>query len=241
MSVNPELHFSQLKHIDKSAQHYLYALKNPPEQTAVMRFGTAVHTAVLGGGAIAVWEGDRRGNAWKCFEEDHRDQLILTTKEHKLIMGAAHAVMSNDDAMRALEGKREVKLTWDYAGRKCGGRIDVVGSECVTELKATTCAEPNWFQRHGRTLGYPAQVRWYMHAVKKAKGNIVAVEMKPPHLVTVLPLTEECLLQAQRQLTTWLEKLRLCEESNVWPGYSQCPVPYQAADDVDLIFDEEAA
>jgi hypothetical protein len=33
----------------------------------------------------------------------------------------------------------------------------------------------------------------------------------------------------------------VCEESDTWPAYTQAAVPFMSADDVDLIFDEEAA
>jgi hypothetical protein len=230
-----------LKHIVRSPAHYLEALRNPPKETAAMRFGTALHAAVLGGGGIAVWEGDRRGNEWKCFEEDNRDKLILKTNEHKVVMAAAHAVMTHKEATRVLTGRREVSMTWQRDGRKCGGRIDVIGADFVTELKATTCAEPEWFQRHARSMGYVAQLSWYLAATKKLRGHIVAVEMKPPHAVTVFELTAECIEQGDRQITRWLETLRLCEESNVWPAYTQALVPFHAADDVNLIIDEEEA
>lgn len=238
---NPEIHFSQLKHMGRSPAHYLHALANPPKESAAMRFGTALHAAVLGGGGIAVWEGDRRGNEWKCFEEDNRDKLILKTAEHKAVMAAAHAVMTHKEATRALTGRREVEMTWQRAGRKCGGRIDVVGVDFITELKATSCAEPGWFMRHARSLAYDAQCHWYCYGAKKPNANIVAVEMKPPFAVTVFELTPDALLAGEKTVTRWLEQLRVCEDSNEWPAYTQARVPFVPADDVGLIFDEEAA
>jgi len=233
-----KVHWSDLKNIGRSPAHYLESLKREFVATPAMRLGTAIHTLVLGGGAVAVFDAERRGNAWKDFQAENTNKLILTPKEHTQCLNAAHAVMAHDGAMRLLTGKRERPIAWERAGFECAGTPDVAGPDYVTELKTTTNAEPNWFMRHARGLGYTGQLAWYRNALKVPKAFCVAVEVKAPHAVTVFQLTEEALDEGDRLAVKYLEQLRVCEDSGVWQAYSDAIVQFDAMNS-ELIFDEE--
>lgn len=235
------VHWSTLKNIGRSPAHYIEALHTKREQSAAMRFGSAVHAIVLGGGSsIAVWERERRGNEWKCFEEDNRGKLILTAKEHADVIRAAHAVMSHDGAMRLLTGRREQRIEWTRNGVECAGTPDVVGAEYLTELKTTQNAEPAWFMRHAKQMGYIGQLAWYAHAAKRDRGAIVAVESKAPFAVTVFLVSERVLEEGHKLCSKYLETFKQCEAAGTWPAYSECPIEFEATD-YDLIFDNEEA
>jgi PDDEXK-like domain of unknown function (DUF3799) len=239
--LDNRVHWSTLKNIGRSPAHYIEALRSSREQSAAMRFGSAVHSIVLGGGStIAVWERDRRGNEWKCFEEDNRGKLILTAKEHADVIRAAHAVMSHDGAMRLLTGRREQRIEWTRNGVECAGTPDVVGAEYITELKTTTNAEPNWFMRHAKQMGYVGQLAWYAHAAKRTRGAIVAVESKAPFAVTLFIASERIIEEGDKLCTKYLELFKQCEASGLWGAYSDAPVEFEATE-YDLDFGEEEA
>lgn len=246
------LSFSALKQMGRSPAHYRAAVTQQLVETPAMRFGTLVHAIVLGGD-FAVYEGERRGNAWKAFEEEHAGRFIVTKKEYDRAAEVARAV-HDDPVVRetgVLVGDREVTLKWDAHGRACRGRLDVLKPRrFITDLKLTRDAHPERFHWQARRLAYPAQMEWYAQGAAVATGHevtdlyIVAVESSPPHLVTVHRVSDELRDQARRQIVGWLEALRVCEDSDEWPGYAQHIVPMDVLEEGDGLAwgdDEEEA
>lgn len=234
----PEVRFSSLKHMARSPAHYVAGL-SADYDTPSMRIGRVVHAMVLGG-KYTVYEADRRGNAWKEFQQAHAGQDIVTGKERDEARRIADAVLRDDVAKPYLIGAKERTLHWETAGRKCRGTLDVIGDDFITDLKTTTDASPWRFRHQVRKMAYGAQLAWY-RAGARANGlsvadcYLVAVETDAPYAVTVHRLTEQALELGARQAHAWLEQLLQCESSGHWPGYVQC------VQELDLGGDEEWA
>ncbi len=66
---------------------------------------------------------------------------------------------------------------------------------------------------------------------------IIGVESSAPYPVTVLKLTDDMIELGRKTYRLWLEKLRVCLDSDVWPGYTRTIVDFAApawmADDDD--------
>lgn len=254
---NGEVRFSLLKNMARSPAHYRAALdetnaiqddEKEEESKPAQRFGTLSHTVILGGDDFAVFPGPRRsGKVWDAFKEKHSGSLIVTASEHKRALELRDRVFHNEHARRVLTGRCEHELFWEHGGRKCGGRLDVLGADFIADLKTTTNANPRWFARHALKMQYHAQLDWYAvgarsngHTVKDA--YIVAVEIKPPFAVTVMRLTSRAMEQGAARWGFWLEELRVAEDSNYWPAYTDCVVDLDLPDEDDeLIFGDEQA
>lgn len=238
------IHFSRLRLMAKSPAHYKAADEFPREDTLAMRIGRLIHAMVLGG-TYHVWDGTRRGKAWDEFEVAHLGEEIVTRSEVETAEPVAAAVIAHFGASALLDGDRERRVEWALAGRSCAGRLDVLGAGFITDLKTTTNAEPGWFTRHAIGMGYHAQLAWYRDGVEAAglpmpeRVYVVAVETKPPYVVTPLELTDRAIDMGRRTYRLWFERLLVCEKSDFWPGYVQGVAPFDVPEDEALFIDGE--
>jgi len=233
--------FSRLKLLARSPLHYAHATV---DETNVMERGSAVHSLVLGGQRVVAWDKvsengnacPRRGKDFDKFAADNPGALILAPSDFGAASAIAEAVKANKLAMSALDGEREQERTWKFGGRLCGGRIDAIPFDGVTELKVTFTADPRRFMWHAIKMGWLAQDAWYLDGLAAAgqilrNARIVAVEPKPPYAVTVFKLTERAMDQARRTYRGWFEQLLVCEASNEWPAYAQREVDLDVPDE----------
>ena len=241
------IRFSQLRNMGQSPMHFRHACEQRIEATSAMRAGTLIHSLVLGGDEVTIYEGARRGNAWKKFAEDHFDVEIFTRAEVDRVEPIAAAVLKDPIAAQFLEGEHEVQLEWDRWGRKCRGRLDILNREhgFVADLKSCRDAQPDRFRWDALKRKYHAQLEWYRAGAAAAVGvevkhhYLVTVETKPPYPVVVRLLSPRAIEEGERINRAWMERLRVCEESNEWPGYAQCVLDLDVDEGVDLIFGDE--
>lgn len=241
--------FSNLKAMGRSARHYRHAIECGREDSVSMRLGRMVHWGVLGcmpddeDGRIAVYDGDRRGKAWTEFEAAHAGDEIVTAREMVKAKPIIDAVNADDIATLYLVGEKERRIDWEIGGRRCRSRLDVVRpGVCLSDLKTTTNARPDEFKRLAWRMNYHAQMAMYVDAANFAGLDIktaylVGVEVRAPHVVTVLELSGAALEHGRRTYRGWFENLIVCEASNQWPGYVQAPVLF----DVPEWFAEESS
>lgn len=136
----------------------------------------------------------------------------------------------------------EVPLTWTDNGIPCATTgIDIVGPGYLADLKVVHNAEPEYLQRHALRMGWHAQLVWYrggllaqeseypgsasiLEALDKLQLHLLCVESSPPHCVTVLTLSPEVIEAGEKCVRAWMERLKVCADSDSWPGYVQSPV-----------------
>lgn len=236
-SPAPPLRFSSLKHIARSPAHYQYKLRTRFQPTAGMRLGTLVHREVLGVGfddeedtPSVIYNGDRKGNAWKAFAAEHADAEIFTASELEKAKPIAAAVLASDMAAPWLQGEREKLIRWERDGRPWQGRLDVAGQGFVADLKTTTDASPRTFLRNATRMLYHAQMACYCDAHGVNEAVLIAVEVAPPYVVQVYRLTSDMLDEGRKAVRAMLETLAVCEASGVWPGYGLAPMDFDRPD-----------
>lgn len=244
------VHFSDLKQLAKSPAHYAYRCKNPhTEQTRAMLIGSAVNSIVLGRSPrrpVTVYPGEaRRGKEWALFAESHKGHEILTVPEWNEAVPIGDAVNADPVAREILGLEKygsevvekgtvryEVPLTWTDNGIPCATTgIDIVGPGYLADLKVVHNAEPEYLQKHALRMGWHAQLVWYaggMPTVAHRTGalHLLCVESSPPHPVTVLTLSPEVIEAGEKCVRAWMERLKVCAESGVYPGYVQSPVTW---------------
>lgn len=257
MTLAP-VHFSSLKSIGRSPMHYRarvdHTEERTPELERAMRAGSIAHKLILEPERddFAVYEGKvRNGKAWEAFEAAHAGKLIVTIPELTRAVKLAEVVRADPIAAPRLVGVVEQELPpWDYMGRACGGRPDVVGLGFTTEVKTCPDTSIAWMTRHVLRMAYHGQLAWYNEGAAAFaeqwspkewpafdRAYIVAVETREPHAVTTFALSPRTLEAGRRLCHQWMERLLNCERSGVWPGYSQCEVPIDVLDDEDLIYE----
>lgn len=242
--MRPPVRWSNLRWMAKSPAHYRYYLDHPQKSTAAMLMGDRVDSLVFGTRAdeFRIYIGERRGNPWKEFKADNADKVILTSEEEATAISIANAINDNNHAMDRLylEHSQE-RVEWEIAGRACEGTPDAWGAQPqrVSELKVCHDVGPDRFMWHALKMGWTCQIVWYADglAFVKPQLSIVAVEPKPPHVVQVYELTQNAIQLARQQWNLLFERLRVCEESDAWPGYCESPLPLDAPEKFSLMID----
>ncbi len=133
--------------------------QHPPESSAAMEFGTAVHCAILepekfGEKVILGLRHDRRSAAnkaaWELFEKEHAGKIILKADQLDHCSAMAAAVEDHPLAMSLLTapGIKEASMVWQDApartgdeelGMLCKARIDILcrwrNFNCIVDVK----------------------------------------------------------------------------------------------------------
>jgi len=241
-ALTPEpLRFSRLKRMGKSAMHY--ADETAWEETGPMRKGTALHSFLLGGRAIVMYEGrrDPRMAAWRDFQAEHAGKVILSPKELGAVGGMRKSLERHKRARELLDdGVQENRIEWDLAGRACAGTPDVIrpknGRKRLVELKTGNTSAPGLFKHKAKGMGYHAQVAWYADGCERTMSYepgavtevfIVAVESSSPYPVTVFRVCESMLTLGRKQYRAWFEAARNCEHADHFPAYAENDVDWE--------------
>lgn len=234
------VHFSTLKHMQRSPAHYQAALSDDSAQLGHQRTGTSLHSFLIGAAeSVVQYDGrrDKRMQAYRDFCEEHVGKVILSAKEHAQASGMRDSICRSRQAVELLAGQREQGIEWSWLGRTCAGTPDVFSLEHLTELKSCRTAQPERFMSSARFYGYHAQLAWYRRALIEcgfgtpASYWIVAVESARPFPVTVFRMTDNALDLGERMCRAWMERLLVCESSDAWPAYAESPVPFDVSED----------
>lgn len=110
------IHFSALKRMELSPAHYRAGIVEPSGGTPQMDFGSLVHALVLGGEVIT-YDGDRRGSSWAAFQA--------------LVDGAPFFVFDGAHRGKAWERAKE-----DAAGRVIVTSADVEAASVGRAIQA---------------------------------------------------------------------------------------------------------
>ena len=247
------IHFSELKEHRNSPAHVKAACESSREITRPMRVGYVTDRLVFDGPyplshdvdglGFRIWDAERRGNAWKDFAASNAGTCIVTRSEYLDAIASARAVRSSLLAMSLIDGAEVQRVAqWTAHGLPCAsgiegerGGFDIIQSSprgrrpYIADLKCTASSQPDELSRQCWRMLWHAQGAWYLDGAK-ALGMpaedfyIIAVESSPPYCVTVARVPPELLEMGRRSVAMWAEKHRACEESGVWPGYTQAEV-----------------
>lgn len=229
--------FSHLRAYGRSAAHGHHARQKDQKQTYAMQRGTAVHAMLFGTRKVCGYPGSqRRGKEYDAFVAERPDTEILTMSEYDKALFMAESVMSNKLARQYLTGEREKTINFRWMGIDCRATPDVRGTNFLTELKSSSTAEPMRFTWHALRMAYHAQMRMQQIACGAPKLDcfVVCVESAEPYPVTVLQLDERTLEIGERMLVLWMERLKNCELSGYFPGYTEAVFPLIAPEDVNI-------
>ena len=237
----PGLSVSELLNMRRSAAHYRYWLKRPREDTADMRLGRALHTAVLEPAAFdsrhPVYTGrTRSGKGWLDFVAAHPaagEDNILTADAAADVRVMAAAVMAHPHAGPLVRALSDVELSIEFAraGRPCKARLDGLlqdgwdtkrSGAVVFELKTSRFGEERRFASDAWERAYHVRGAWYCGALTEAgiqceRHVTVAVDKQEPPEVAVYEYEPDVLFEGGAIAARLLDSLRVCEIENHWP------------------------
>lgn len=218
------------------------------EATAAMKFGTAVHTALLSpeewndlccvGPAVS----SRQTNKWKDFEAhpDNRGKICLHPKEMDLLDEMLKSIRSHDFAMSFLGQRNTLELTAlvHLMGHYVKARGDsvVFNKGIIADLKTAASATPYEFQISSYKYKYDVQAAFYLDVFNAAmkvmegegplkNGNwfdkfvFIVVEKEPPYDLMLYVADPSFIQAGRKKYQDALELLTTCKESNEYPGY----------------------
>lgn len=225
---------SDLDLIHKSPAHYKAARH---EDTPALRFGTAIHCAVLENdrfnATYTVIEGDRRTKAVKDSIKDAEaaGKIILTADDFNAIMSMAQAVFTNPIcAVLLRDSVKEHSVFAELDGVRVKCRPDGWNVEkgILFDLKSTEDASPEGFARTVAKYRYHVQDAFYRHVIASATNCdaddlsfiFIAVEKKPPFAVALYQLDELAALQGWVDAREDLRRYKVAKDTGKWGGYS---------------------
>lgn len=215
----------------KTAAHLKEAMDHPPPQTDAMRFGSAVHTAVL--------QPELFERQWAVKQPRsegfmaHNKALIeqgfglLSEAEWEACGRMRDAVRNHPTAVRVLGGEAERSAVWTdpETGLLCKARFDDIRrSTCVVDLKTTTDASPNAFSRSIFNYGYHLQAAHYMAGalalgIEVNHFVIIAVEKDPPYALKVYRIQDDAFWAGEEDRQRLMIEYKRCVKTGQWPSY----------------------
>ncbi len=228
---------STLWNLRRSPAHYKYFLDHPQEDTAAVKFGRAVHAAILTPSAykrdyaIVPAGIDRRTKTGKeeyqAFLNASSGKEIISAEDADTIKGIVKAFKKNRDAAQLLKGtRREKPLFWkDDNGILCKCRIDAYKAGVVIDLKTAADAETDTFSREALRYGYDVQAAHYLDAYQHKESSVmpdwyfIVIEKSEPYAVNVLKADTGFLDYGFIRRQELIEKLKACREKESFPGY----------------------
>jgi len=216
-----------------------YKAKEEYEETPVMAFGQAVHTAILEPSrfadeyVVAPENTDRRTKAGKEWfaEAEASGKTVLKWDDHTALLGMKKSVYASKTARALLEDEGLIEHSGWWKDPRTGlllkCRPDKVstGLKILVDLKATTEVGYDAFTKKVANYKYHWQGFHYLEGTKQILQEeyvnfiIIVVETKPPYAVAVYRLDEEMLYLASQELAILLDEFRECQEADGWRRY----------------------
>lgn len=241
----PALGSSGVKRLLRSPAHYRSGGASIDPQTAAI--GTAAHMAVLEPArfereCVAAPRFDRRTTAGKAaaaaFEAEHAQHLVIPADGFDAVRRMADAVRAHPAAAGLLShGVAEVSLQWtdQASGAPCKARPDWLRPDSIiVDVKTTRDGSPAGFGRAIGQYGYAVQAAWYLAGAREVLRDdgcsfvFLCVEKEPPYAVGVYVLEQPSIDAAAERIQRALARWRECNESGVWPAYSDLIEPINA-------------
>ena len=232
---------SQLKDLAVSPLHYHarhVARTARREETAAMRFGSALHALVLepaefdGRYVVQTWDARTKEGKAERDAALSSGRSVLDQDDAGTLSAMAEALAAHPVASRILAERvhTEHPIFWTDAetGLRCKARLDAVSAigraSAIVDLKSTTDASPEGFARQVASLGYHVQAAHYLDGWRALGGDagtfvFIAIEKAAPYAVAVYELDTEALAVGEAKRRGLLDTLAECQRTGRWPGY----------------------
>lgn len=206
--------------------------------TDAMRFGTALHMAVLEPERFAQLYAcapnvDRRTKEGKAEYQEFLDNIpeeacILTAPEWKDLAGMVRAMGGSAVVRGLLQGSVREVAAYKQC-RETGvlkkAMADILADGVIADVKTCLDATPEEFTKTIFNYGYHISAAWYLEVFSEALGvqldtfMWIAIEKKPPYGLRVYVADKRMLDLGRKECLNAVEIYRECQKSGVWPAY----------------------
>lgn len=167
------------------------------------------------------------------YEQQTFGRIVLSDSDWRVTKTITARVMKHPAASGLLKyGKAEQSIFWidKDTGVKCKGRIDWLETDedtaIVFDLKSTTDASPEGFQRSVSKYRYYVQASMYLDGLSQLgydPGSFIfgAWEKHSPYAAALYYATDGMLETGRQEYKNLLKTYKKCLETDNWPGYSQ--------------------
>lgn len=234
----PGINQSALKHIAKSPKHFKYRVDHPMVPTAEMQMGAYYDHLVFGSEcdvAVCPFDDFRKQEARTWKEENMAAGRTIVTKEQQVRAHRMLEEIKNSPAAQKLlsKGRAQVAFSCELTPGVTGkGLLDWLSDDyfVVVDLKVTTDASRDKFQRHLLAMGYDVQMAMYVWGIEAVTGDAcgaawIVIEDEEPHDVAVWVAEPDILKRGRKLLMDRLALWADCMKSGEWPGYTPQPAP----------------
>lgn len=231
------LRASWLKVLYSQTPAHLRARMNEPLDSDALRFGRALHTAVLqpelydSSWAVAP-KVDKRTTAgkdtWARFEAEcaSTGKGMLSEAEGNMVRGIVRSLEGTTaDEVLSIAPMREVVLTGEIGGVVCKCRIDACSTDgLLVDLKTTVSAAPRAFTRSIVDFGYLLQLAFYrtlmqQNGIGYGATVLVAVEKQAPYAAALYAMRDRDISRMMLVLPELAQRYQRCLDEERWPSY----------------------
>jgi len=241
------LNASSLKELLKSPAHFYYYMNNPKAETDSMKFGTAVHTALLEPdefekdytclktSSLPNPDKDMRNADNKKFKADFLKQnsgkIIFTEAEWNklnLMTSNARKLPLVKKLLKKDTFEPEASYYFELPEYGWKGKIRVDYRSTVfpifMDVKTSKDTSINGFRKEWGNWDYALQIAYYYTYLSKYEEidrnsiYILAVGNTAPYLSALFHITPEELDYGLKLMDVALNRLKICEELGYYPG-----------------------
>ena len=215
------LSYSSLKEFGKSPAHFIAYKNKERTESAAMRFGTAVHSAVLEPEkfkAEYLTTDVRRGTkAHKALMEENPEKSFLNGSDWFGIGRIKDNVQRNELASDLLNhcDKIEQLVEGEIEGIPFRGFVDAMSSDYLVDLKTTKDGSEREFQRSAFNFKYYLQAAVYRELTGVDDFWIITAENSAPYTITPYLMSQSYLDRGYAEL------MKLISDFKAWDGKAQ--------------------
>lgn len=219
------LSYSSIKEFAKSPAHYLAYKARKNVESAAMRFGSAVHMAILEPkkylNEYVVCEHRKNTIKFREFEAEclskNPDMKFLTPSDAYAIEQIKERISENELVTSLLQcaPEREQFVEGTINGLTFVGYVDALAPEYFVDIKTTKDSHPDAFTRSAFNFSYHLQGAIYRELTGVSDFWILAIENNNPFTITPYLVSQDYLDRGLAELSL------LIEEFKKWDGMSR--------------------
>ena len=194
-----QLSYSSLKSFIKSPAHFLSYKRRDFVESASMRLGTAVHSALLEPEEFEkiydVTDLRKNTKAYKEMLSNNPKKIYLNNSDWRSIQEIKRRFEQNREATELLDlcSKRETEVKADIQGVPFRGFVDAMSKDVIIDLKTTQDASEEGFSRSVYNFSYHLQAAIYKELTGAKEFYIIAIENTAPHNICIYQLSQDAL------------------------------------------------
>lgn len=200
MDKSIQLSYSSLKAFIKSPAHFLAYKKKDFIESASMRLGTAVHSALLEPEKFkeiyAVTDLRKNTKAYKELASKNPDKIYLNKSDWGSIESIKRRFNQNREACDLIQlcNERETEVKGKIQGVPFRGFVDAMSSQgVIIDLKTTQDASEEGFSKSVYNFSYHLQAAIYKELTGAKEFYIIAIENTSPHNICIYQLSQDAL------------------------------------------------